>query len=116
MTCSRSRKHLLARATAWLLILICGWMGTDGVLHHTDGGSSPCAAFSVHHATSAVPADTCAACEWTQGMQTGTLSVCCVQSPPFIMQPRPVTAVRRLARRVSRRSSPRAPPLFLTTC
>lgn len=116
MTRSRFHKPLLARATAWLLILICSWMGTDGVLHHTDGRPSSRAASSVHHATAAAPPDTCAACQWTQGMQTGDFQVCQVQSPLFILQPRSVPSVRRLLRRAPRRSSPRAPPAFLTNC
>ncbi len=113
MTRSRFHKHLLARATAWLLILICGWMGTDGALHHTDGVSSSCAASSLHRLTAAAPADNCAACQWTQGMQTGALSVCQVQSPLLTLQPRLQPALRRLARRALRQRSPRAPPLFL---
>ena len=116
MTRSRSYKHLLARATAWLLILICGWMGTDGVLHHTDEGSSPRAASGLHRPTAATPADACAACEWTQGMQTGFLAVYHVQSPLFVLQPRSQPLLRRLARRATRRSSPRAPPFFLMDC
>lgn len=114
MTRSRLHKHLLARATAWLLILICGWMGTEGVLRHTDEGTSPFSASSLHRATVATPADSCAACQWTQGMQMGALSVCQVQSPLFVIQPRLQPALRRLARRISRRSSPRAPPVSLT--
>ncbi len=114
MTRSRSHKQLLARATAWLLILICSWMGTDGVLHHTEGGTSGCAAASVRHATAPAPPDTCAACEWTQGMQTGTLTVSHAPSPLFLLQPRLQPVLRRLTRRVLRRRSPRAPPLFLT--
>lgn len=114
MTRSRSHKQLFARATAWLLILICSWMGTDGVLHHTDGVSFSRAAFSLHRATAAAPSDACAACRWTQGMQTGTLSVCCIQTPLVVLQPLTAPPIRRLARRVSRRSPPRAPPVFLT--
>jgi len=114
MTRSRFHKPLLARATAWLLILICGWMGTDGVLHHSDAGAFPHAASSVHRATAAALPDACAACQWTQGMQTGALAVCRVKSPLFILQPRLQPVLRRLVRRIPRRSSPRAPPLFLT--
>lgn len=116
MTRSRSYKRLLARATAWLLVLICGWMGTDGVLHHTDEGAFPHASYSLRHLTAAAPADTCAACQWTQGMQTGALLICQVQSPLFVLQPRLQPALRRLARRALRLRSPRAPPVFLTNC
>ena len=104
MTRSRLHKHLLARATAWLLVLICGWMGTDGVLHHTDRGVPPHAASSLHRATANAPADSCAACQWTQGMQTGSVSACQVQSPLFALQPRLQPVLRRLARRIPRRS------------
>lgn len=114
MTRSRLRKYLLARAMAWLLILICGWMGTDGVLHHTEGGASSRAASSLHGSTAAAPADACAACQWTQGLQSGALSACQAQAPLFVLQPRPQPVLRRLARRALRRRSPRAPPAFLT--
>jgi hypothetical protein len=114
MTRSRFHKPLLARATAWLLILICSWMGTDGVLHHSDAGAFPHASASVHRAMAAALPDACAACRWTQGMQTGGLAVCRVQSPLFILQPRLQTVLRRLTRRVLHQRSPRAPPLFLT--
>ena len=116
MTRSRFQKRLFARATAWLLILICSWMGTDGVLHHTDGGSPSHAAASLHRPTAAAPADTCVACEWTQGMQTGTLSVCQVQSPLFALDLCAAPPVRPLLRRALRRRSPRAPPVFPTPC
>jgi len=114
MTRSRFHKPLLARATAWLLILICCWMGTEGVLHHSDAGAFPHAASSLHRATAAAPADTCVACRWTQGMQTGALFVSQVQSPLFILQPCLQTVLRRLTHRALRQRSPRAPPLFLT--
>ena len=116
MTRSRFHKRLLARATAWLLILICGWMGTDGVLHHTDEGAYARAASGLHRPTAAIPADSCAACEWTQGMQTGSLAVCHVQSPLFVFRPQTQPLLRRLARRPARRSSPRAPPVCLLNC
>ena len=115
MTRSRFQKRLLARATAWLLILVCGWMGTDGVLHHADGGS-PSHAASLHRATAVAPTDTCAACEWTQGMQAGALLVCRVPSPLFALDLCTVPPVRPLLGRVARRSSPRAPPAFPTNC
>ena len=116
MTRSRFSKHLLARATAWLLILICSWMGTEGVLHHSDAGTFPHAASALHRATAAAPADTCAACQWTQGMQTGALTVCQVQSPLFSFQPCLQAIVRPLSRRLLRLRSPRAPPVFPTIC
>jgi hypothetical protein len=116
MTRSRFQKRLFARATAWLLILICGWMGTDGVLHHTDEGASPSAAASLHRATAATPAHSCAACEWTQGMQAGALLVCRVPSPLFALDLCAAPPVRPLLGRVARRSSPRAPPVFPTPC
>ena len=110
MTRSLFHKYLLARATAWLLVLICSWMGTEGVLHHSDVGTFPHAASTLHRATAAAPTDTCAACQWTQAMQTGSLTICQVQSPLFSFQPCLQSVAQPLARRVLRLSSPRAPP------
>ena len=88
MTRLRFQLHQTRRATAWLLFLLTAWMGTGGVLHHTDEGAlCPAGHHSmsgIHRLTAAAPADTCAACEWTQGLQCKTLSVYHLQSPSLL--------------------------------
>jgi hypothetical protein len=111
---SHFQRPRIARATAWFLILLCAWMGTDGVLHHTEAGLSSHGTSHAHHRTVAAPADNCAACEWTQGMQTGTMAVCRVPLPFFAVIPNVLPLIRRITYPVSRRSSPRAPPILVT--
>lgn len=124
MLCSRRQPHtprrsLSRRFTAWLLLLLCAWMGTGGVLHHTEAGGSVKRAHgavsSLRH-QSTVPADMCAACEWTQGLQGRTLSACRV---PFVLLPLPtrvrISPISVLARTPRLRPS-RAPPVPLAFC
>ncbi|MBV9848894.1 MAG: hypothetical protein JO250_04320, partial [Armatimonadetes bacterium] len=85
----RHRCHNLSghppRVAAWLLALLCLWMGTGGVLHHTDApqnpaSSSPRAAWG--QTTPPAPADDgCAACQWTQSVQSGALGICPLALP-----------------------------------
>jgi hypothetical protein len=100
-----------------LIAALCLWMGTGGVLHHSDNlayVASLAAPVGYGHVTPALPADDCAACEWTQGLQTG---------PPISYQVAlPLDAVPSLVNTAlviwptsypfSR--SPRGPPNFLS--
>ncbi|MDQ2800775.1 MAG: hypothetical protein M3Y13_14185 [Armatimonadota bacterium] len=125
MTCSRIQRHLFARATAWLLILVCAWMGTGGVLHHTEEESFGLlgahslvlpSAGSIHRTTIAAPPDMCAACEWTQGLLGGTVAVYHVQTPLLLLRPISLDLTPAPTRRVLRLRSPRAPPVFPADC
>lgn len=115
----RHQPHLTRRATAWFLLLLCAWMGSGGVLHHTDEGGFAFAGShsraGLHHLTSLTPLDTCAACEWTEGLQGKTLAIYHVQSPLFLLRPRLVALASSPIRRVLRLRSPRAPP-FSVIC
>jgi hypothetical protein len=98
---------------AWLLLLVCAWMGTGGVLHHTEEGAawpSRVSASTVHHAA-VVPDDICAACEWTQGLQGRTASVCRVEFPLFLLHPRRQSIAALLIDRAPQSGSSRAPPV-----
>lgn len=113
----RLQLHHARRVTAWLLLLICLWMGSGGVLHHTDveslvraGTHSP---NGVHRPTATAPLDACAACEWTQGLQTGSGSVCQVPPPLDFLSACPDAAPRATLIRAFGSYSPRAPPAFL---
>jgi len=107
------------RITAWLLLLVCAWMGTGGILHHTEAESTARpflkAASSLHH-SAAVPNDTCAACEWTQGLQVQTLSVCRVPFPLFSLSSRPRLMLPALMARPLRSRPSRAPPISSISC
>ena len=102
---------------AWFLLLVCFWMGSGGVLHHTEAASSGCVGShgpsGLHRATAAAPADTCAACEWTQGLQGRTLSVLRVSVPLFVLHPCSRFVPSAPLRRVARLGMGRAPPFFL---
>jgi hypothetical protein len=102
------------RFTAWLLLLVCAWMGTGGVLHHTeDDGMARLlhvSASAVHH-SAVVPDDTCAACEWTQGLQGQPLSVCRVEFPLFLLHSRRQSAAARIIARTAIHRPSRAPPV-----
>jgi hypothetical protein len=121
---SMFRSHLqmnkMRRITAWLLMLVCVWMGTGGVLNHTDdeltGQFVPKAASTLHRQTAAAPQDTCAACEWTQGLLGRTLSVCRVQLPLFHLPPRLHSALPLFLARPLRLRPSRAPPIPSTFC
>jgi hypothetical protein len=105
--------NIRQRFTAWLLLLVCAWMGTGGVLHHTEEGAawpSRVAASTVHHST-VVPDDTCAACEWTQGLQGQPLSVCRVEVPLFLLHPRRQFAAARIIACTATHCPARAPPV-----
>jgi len=108
----------LSRAVAWPLAALLLWMGTGGVLHHTDAAqdpasSSPRAAWG--HATPPAPADDgCAACQWTQSVQSGALGVCPLVLPGGLVAPRACRVPDRLLSRTPRLRSPRAPPVFLS--
>ncbi len=108
------------RITAWLLLLVCAWMGTGGVLHHTEAEGTARvaqtkAASSLHH-SAAAPNDTCAACEWTQGLQGRTLSVCRVPFPLFSLPSRPRPMLPALMARPLRSRPSRAPPISSISC
>ena len=124
MLCLLSQPNISRRATAWLLLLVCAWMGTGGVLHHTEaeGASRPVSQVAsrllpaaLHHLT-AVPHDTCAACEWTQGLLGRTLSFSPIS---FLLSPlpsRPRPALPALIARATPRRSSRAPPASSAFC
>ena len=99
------------RITAWLLMLVCAWMGTAGVVNHTEAAARP------GHKTAsslgrqvAVTADACAACEWTQGLQGRTLTVCWESFPLFCLTPRRTPAVSQFVARFLCHRPSRAPP------
>ena len=107
----------LSRTAAWPIAFLCVWMGTGGVLHHTDEGPDFVSASSraaLGHVTLAAPADDCAACQWTQGLQSGTFSVCRVVLPLTFAPPYTRRVSRLSARRPLRLRSPRAPPAILS--
>lgn len=119
MFCSCPQPNIQRRATAWLLLLVCAWMGTGGVLHHTEAEGSaqplPKAASSLHHAVAASN-DACAACEWTQGLQGLTLAVSPVSLllcplPPSLHFSLPTVITPPLRCRPSR-----APPVSSAFC
>ncbi len=117
MIFSRRHSNITRRATAWLLMLVCAWMGTAGVLHHTEtlavAGHGPA---GLHRQTAAAPLDTCAACEWTQGLQGRTLSVCRVQVPLFAAYWRRCTVVPSIIALTLPSRASRAPPTSTTFC
>ncbi len=105
------------RLTAWLILLVCVWMGTGGVLHHTEAEGTAQAA-QMHtapslHPMAAVPSDTCAACEWTQGLQGHTLPILALSfallSLPLCLNP----ALPAPIARTPRYCPSRAPPALL---
>ena len=107
----------LPGAAAWLMAWLCLWMGTGGVLHHTDNGPNIAAAsarVALSHVTPAAPTDDCAACQWTQGVQSGTFIVCRIVLPLCCAAacacPIPVPFVSR----PPRLRCPRAPPFLLS--
>jgi len=89
-------------------------MGTAGSLSHTDrlraGGSASSRAF-VHRAVLAAPADTCAACQWTQGVQSQTSTAFAYAAPLSALALLIVFLFASPSLRVLRRRSPRAPPV-----
>ena len=103
---------------AWFLLLVCFWMGSGGVLHHTEEQASARAGSlrpsGLHQPTAAVPTDSCAACEWTQGLQGRTLAVLRVITPLFSLCPHSQFVPPSPLRRIARCGMGRAPPLFLT--
>jgi len=124
MLCLRSQPNIYRRATAWLLLLVCAWMGTGGVLHHTEaeGAARPVSQAASHllpaalHHLAAAPNDTCAACEWTQGLQGRTLAVPHVSFPLFSFTPRLHSALPALLARTPRCRPSRAPPVSSAFC
>lgn len=120
MTLFGLQLHPTRRLTFWLLILVCAWMGTGGVLHHTDEetfGSLRSSSYgSIHRVPPTAPVDTCAACEWTQGLVGGSLAVYHVQTPLFLLRPRSLDLTPAPIRRALRRRSSRAPPALLADC
>jgi len=113
----RPQQNKSRRVTAWLLMLVCAWMGTAGVLHHTETLAVPGhGAAGLHRQTAAALVDSCAACEWTQGLQGRTLSVSRVQVPLLAVYARLQTAVPRLSTRTLPRRSSRAPPIPTAFC
>ncbi|MGI4792437.1 MAG: hypothetical protein ACRYFS_26720 [Janthinobacterium lividum] len=115
----RLQSHTTRRITAWLLILICAWMGSGGVLNHTESEftakPTPRTAASLHR-QAAVPVDTCAACQWTQGLQGRTLTVFRVQFPLFHRHLRLASALTLVIARSIRHRSSRAPPVSSYFC
>jgi hypothetical protein len=111
----RSHRQLnkTRRVTAWLLMLVCAWLGTGGVLNHTEEFATPPghAAASLHGQTAAAPGDACAACEWTQGLQGRTLAVFRLPAPLFLLRLRLPAAAPRLAAHASPYRASRAPPV-----
>ena len=106
-----------SRAAVWLLAMLCLWMGSGGVLHHTDDlgyAASLAQRTSIGHATPPAPPDDCAACEWTQGLQTGLAATISVPLPLNTLIADIPAFLPRLLARPSVFRSPRAPPLFLS--
>ena len=123
MLCLRFQLNRPRRATAWLLFLVCAWMGTGGALHHTEGESAlrpasqaaaPLLSAARHH-LAPVPSDTCAACEWTQGLLGRTLAVCRVSLPLLSSMPCSITLPALPAYTLRQRPS-RAPPASSAFC
>ena len=117
MFSSQFQLHKTPRITAWLVALVCAWMGTGGVLNHTEAEANaqpPRSAASLHR-LAAVPTDTCAACEWTQGMLGRTLSVCRIPSPQFYFYPRRHFAAPAALARTHRCRPSRAPPVSFSS-
>lgn len=106
-----------ARAAAWFLAILCLWMATVGLAHHTDllrdGGSSSARTMLGHAAALDAPDDLCAACQWAQTVQTGGSSLCVLSVPPVNPPSPSFTAPSALLSGPSRPSSPRAPPVSL---
>jgi len=108
-----------SRAAAWLLAALCLWMGTGGVLHHTDtgqgvaGSSSPLTTWG-QATTAAAPDDGCAACQWTQGLQGGPPAVIHFTLPLSFTAPRACHLPDKLLSRLPLRRSSRGPPALLS--
>ena len=101
-------------------MLVCAWMGTGGVLHHTEAEGTARAARTqatarLRHAA-VVPSDACAACEWTQGLQSRTLSVCQIDFPLLLLSSRQADALFLLTAQTFRHRSSRAPPISFAFC
>lgn len=103
-----------ARAAAWFLALLCLWMATVGLAHHTDllrVGASSSAQTVLGDAGAVSPqGDLCAACQWTQTVQSGAVSVPLLAVSLDALPAPALTAVDILLPRLPRPSSPRAPP------
>lgn len=114
---SRRHSNITRRTAAWLLMLVCVWMGTVGVLHHTETFAVASHGLAgMHRQTAAAPGDICAACEWTQGLQGRTLAVCRVQAPLFLSHTRRSIAVPSVITCTLPDRSPRAPPISSLFC
>jgi hypothetical protein len=103
--------------TARLMVVLCLWMGTGGILHHTDdlgGMTSLRHRPSVGYATPAAPPDDCAACEWTQGLQTGPSVACSVVVPFESLTPLVSRLPMRFHAPLLLHRSSRAPPCILS--
>lgn len=117
MNTLRRQSNRFCRRAAGLLAFLCLWMGTAGLLHHTHEdqiaqSSSPVA--SLGHRTVAAPApDMCAACEWTQMLQTSLSAVSPLPQPFARTRPRSVSIAFLCLSQTFVYSSPRAPPAFL---
>lgn len=89
-------------------------MGSGGVLHHTEEQASARAGSlrpsGLHRPAVALLADSCAACEWTQGLQGRTLAVLRVSAPLSSLCPHPQSVPTSPLRRVARLGMGRAPP------
>jgi hypothetical protein len=105
------------RAAAFLLAFLCLWMATIGLSHHTDllfdqGSSSPQTVIS-HSVAFDDSDDLCAACQWTQMVQPGSVLFPVLVVTLVTLPQAALTAADVPFRRVSRPSSPRAPPASL---
>ena len=116
MAAVRLQPDRLRLAVARVLAFLLLWMATGGVLTHSDPltwGRSASSRTTIRQAAApASPADVCAACEWTQALQTGSAVVVQVISPASLPRARTAVAPAPLPTRVPDRPSARAPPLL----
>lgn len=110
------KSQLFMRLAALSTALLCLWMGTLGTAYHTDtlriGGSlSPAAC--LHHALPSPPAHVCAACEWTQGVQSSVLTAFAFAVPLGSIANTLSSLTLSIARHAPLRRSSRAPPACL---
>ena len=68
---------------ARLMMLVCLWMCTIGIVAHNDGAlfSTSKAVASITHAAPPAPVDDCAACHWASSIQTGNFQIVSVPIP-----------------------------------
>lgn len=102
------------RVTALCVALLCLWMATGGVLHHVHANrlAPPTGMGLGHVLPAATVVASCAACEWTEGVQSGSLTVCRLAAPVVFARSRSIAAVVRPRPRLIRLFSLRAPPAF----